>query len=50
MYGLRPGMTSYLKESLSVSIGCYGQTLMQPMVLSSATKVQDARKKIARNL
>ena len=28
MYGLMPDMTSYLKESLSVSIGCYGPTLM----------------------
>ena len=28
MYDLRPDMTSYLKESLSVSIGCYGPTLM----------------------
>ena len=32
MYGLRSDMTYYLKESLSVSIGCYGPTLMHPKV------------------
>ena len=34
--GLRPDMTSYLKESLSVSIGCYGPTLMHSLMHSNA--------------
>ena len=33
MYGLRPDITSYLKEILSASIGCYGPT---PMPSSNA--------------